>query len=445
MMHYAEKENSKSSEQDIVQTVSQPTRANTSHPIQRRQRGLPDRLRAGVEALSGLPMGDVEVHYNSPKPAQVNALAYAQGAQIHLGQGQERHLPHEAWHVVQQKQGRVQPNFELNGFAVNDNKGLEREAEVLGDKASRHHTTRQFRQQGGYKKDEGTHLSNPLKGRAKHSPVQKSIIQRAPVSANVLNVIGETHDESEKIEDIEKKYLKSKTGSSNYWDETDFRVGKEELKHTLYRDTRTKGDPTWLHVQSLLAGASDFINNWFNQPNSPLTLVTYNNVFGWAWHTSMKNFMWDIGKFIQTGYFDLTNQQIDAFANNRNLFDAADQHFETLKEAVKQQDMTNRLNLIKNARDALRAFINAVYGNIRTMAQVTADRDNHMHQSANQEHQTKGAWKVGQAHAAVLANNVAFPNKNYNVTQESEFETELIGAGYENDMLNAGYVKIANR
>jgi len=49
------------------------------------------------------------VHYNSDKPAQLQAHAYAQGTDIHLASGQEKHLPHEAWHVVQQKQGRVKP------------------------------------------------------------------------------------------------------------------------------------------------------------------------------------------------------------------------------------------------------------------------------------------------------------------------------------------------
>ncbi|MEL6127089.1 MAG: DUF4157 domain-containing protein, partial [Pseudomonadota bacterium] len=34
-------------------------------------------------------------------------MAYAQGSNIHLGPGQDQHLPHEAWHVVQQRQGRV--------------------------------------------------------------------------------------------------------------------------------------------------------------------------------------------------------------------------------------------------------------------------------------------------------------------------------------------------
>lgn len=74
------------------------------------QSGLPDNLRSPLEALSGFDLSDVKVHYNSPKPAQLNALSYTQGTDIHLAPGQAQHLPHEAWHVVQQRQGRVQPS-----------------------------------------------------------------------------------------------------------------------------------------------------------------------------------------------------------------------------------------------------------------------------------------------------------------------------------------------
>ena len=99
-------------------------------------RGLPDRLRAGVEALSGVDLSDVRVHANSTKPAQLSAAAYTQGNDIHLAPGEEKHLPHEAWHVVQQRQGRVQPTSEESGVPVNDDAALEREADVMGDKAA---------------------------------------------------------------------------------------------------------------------------------------------------------------------------------------------------------------------------------------------------------------------------------------------------------------------
>lgn len=100
--------------------------------------GMPDKLKRGIESLSGMDMSDLRVHYNSPKPAQLNAQAYAQGSNIHLAPGQERHLPHEAWHTVQQRQGRVTPTMTLNGEKINDDAGLEKEADVMGDKASRY-------------------------------------------------------------------------------------------------------------------------------------------------------------------------------------------------------------------------------------------------------------------------------------------------------------------
>jgi hypothetical protein len=112
-----------------------------SAPVQRAEApaanntGMPDNLKSGIESLSGMDMSGVRVHRNSPEPAKVGAHAYAQGRDIHLAAGQEKHLPHEAWHVVQQAQGRVQPTRQAKGIAINDDTGLEREADVMGAKA----------------------------------------------------------------------------------------------------------------------------------------------------------------------------------------------------------------------------------------------------------------------------------------------------------------------
>lgn len=109
----------------------------TAPPAQHPNRaGLPDHLKSGIESLSGFSMDDVTVHYNSSQPAQLNALAYTQGTNIHVAPGQEQHLPHEAWHVVQQAKGRVRPTMQLTGgVPVNDDAGLEQEAEVMGMQA----------------------------------------------------------------------------------------------------------------------------------------------------------------------------------------------------------------------------------------------------------------------------------------------------------------------
>lgn len=102
----------------------------------RNQTGLPNNLKLGIENLSGYSMDDVRVHYGSSKPAAVQAYAYTQGTDIYVAPGQERHLPHEAWHVAQQMAGRVAPTTEINGMPVNDNAALEHEADVMGAKAN---------------------------------------------------------------------------------------------------------------------------------------------------------------------------------------------------------------------------------------------------------------------------------------------------------------------
>ena len=104
-------------------------------PERENHTGMPDNLKAGIEILSGLSMDDVKVRYNSSKPAQLQALAYTKGAEIHVRPGQERHLPHEAWHVVQQKRGRVKPTMQVKGVAINDDQWLESEADMMGIKA----------------------------------------------------------------------------------------------------------------------------------------------------------------------------------------------------------------------------------------------------------------------------------------------------------------------
>jgi hypothetical protein len=100
-----------------------------------RRGGLPEKLQAGIERLSGMSMDDVRVHYNSPHPAKVDALAYTQGNQIYVGRGAEQHLAHEAWHVVQQRQRRVRAMMRVAGRPVNDSESLEREAEAMGGRA----------------------------------------------------------------------------------------------------------------------------------------------------------------------------------------------------------------------------------------------------------------------------------------------------------------------
>ncbi len=98
---------------------------------------LPERLLRALEHLSGHDLGGVRVHRDSALPAGLGARAFAYGEDIHLSPGAEDALAHEAWHVVQQREGRVRPTGRLGGFPLNDDPWLECEAEVMGRRAER--------------------------------------------------------------------------------------------------------------------------------------------------------------------------------------------------------------------------------------------------------------------------------------------------------------------
>ncbi len=140
------KNNKSKLKKDINENVARASAKSDNHedamqmkkPVQKKNNntGMPDHLKSGVENLSGMDMSDVKVHYNSPTPAQLNAIAFAQGNHIHIAPGQQKHLPHEAWHIVQQAQGIIKPTVQMKqDITVNDDKRLEKEADIMGAKA----------------------------------------------------------------------------------------------------------------------------------------------------------------------------------------------------------------------------------------------------------------------------------------------------------------------
>lgn len=97
--------------------------------------GIPHKMKANFENSSGFSFNDVRVHYNSEKPAQLRAHAYTQGNEVYVAPGQEKHLPHELGHVVQQKSDTVKPTGEIGGLPLNDDEEMENDADSIADKA----------------------------------------------------------------------------------------------------------------------------------------------------------------------------------------------------------------------------------------------------------------------------------------------------------------------
>lgn len=121
----------KSYSRTAVRRSERPARSAAPAPT-----SLPEPLKSGAEALGGFSLADVKVHRDSHEPAKLGALAFTRGSDIHLGSGQERHLPHETWHAVQQKQGRVSGTAQLKGQRLNADDRLEAEADRMGPLAA---------------------------------------------------------------------------------------------------------------------------------------------------------------------------------------------------------------------------------------------------------------------------------------------------------------------
>ena len=102
---------------------------NQIAPEENNNSQIPPALLQKIQEESGVSLADVQIHYNSSKPSEVDALAYTKGNHIYIGPGNEQYLEEELWHVVQQKMGRVKATEELNGNKLNTDQNLEDEAQ----------------------------------------------------------------------------------------------------------------------------------------------------------------------------------------------------------------------------------------------------------------------------------------------------------------------------
>jgi|GEM_PF-6753313 len=106
---------------------------------------LPPTVQAKMENSFGEDFSDVSIHKDSPQSKELNAYAHTQGNDIHFAPGMynpesqkgQELLGHELTHVVQQRQGRVQPTVQKKGININDDEGLEKEADEMGEKAAK--------------------------------------------------------------------------------------------------------------------------------------------------------------------------------------------------------------------------------------------------------------------------------------------------------------------
>lgn len=110
---------------------------------------IPKDVRFKMEEAFGEDFSRVRLH-EGPLAQSVGALAATQGTDIHFAPGLyaphsqqgQRLLGHELAHVVQQASGRVSATSQRHGVGVNNDRGLEREADEMGIKAARGESVR---------------------------------------------------------------------------------------------------------------------------------------------------------------------------------------------------------------------------------------------------------------------------------------------------------------
>lgn len=127
-----------------------PHEARSAAPNTPEATGIPGPVRAKMEAAFGADFSDVRVHPSSSRAAELGALAYTQGSEIHVAPGHwapetrrgQDLLGHELAHVVQQRSGRVSVTTQHGGVGINDEPALESEADALGARAAGGETSR---------------------------------------------------------------------------------------------------------------------------------------------------------------------------------------------------------------------------------------------------------------------------------------------------------------
>lgn len=403
-------------------------------PAQPNKTGLPDTLKSGIESLSGMSMDHVRVHRNSAKPAQLQAHAFAQGSDIHLGPGQERHLPHEAWHVVQQAQGRVKPTMQMKGIGVNDDAGLEKEADVMGMKAAQLHRS-------------GASAAAVQYKRATPSTAPTSPLQMVPLQSGRLNVVGEQHPESSGNpnglirRNEERNYQSTQEGipANAYWLENEFRFDRSNL---IGRNKKTHvGDPFHVRVEQAMA----LFDSDVGRPMLRVSNLTDADVAAYLTRADSRREQdaWNFRLGLIAPRLQRVRNNIDwsgevsgeaKFAPKLALLRQSIDTFQTsilATEPIYARPATRTLRR-RLATDFMACWnpvhlrYTELFGHqVDYYDNVSVKRSEEMHKAANSQHNTPGVWKIGDAHVAHIRGAQWGANQKYNLVDRATYNAAL--------------------
>jgi hypothetical protein len=398
--------------------------------------GIPDVTKQRFENLSGLSFDDVRIHYNSSKPAQLQALAYTQGNQVYVASGQERHLPHELGHVVQQKQGTVSPMFQIDGNSINNSPRLEREADSLSEQAAR-------------TRDESR---SALSGKI------SMVCQFSGLVKSGLNVAGEDHLESGPQRTTppnlgEEDYCLAKTGSWNYWLENEFPRQSTKVSVKVKPDEEEAGnfaDSPLLrcaHIVAFFQNLLPLIEGYFNEKlpeSSERQVQVYDAIIKGrkALEDYLVTFFINIIAIAKSKVGpELAPKQKETAERFRQLVPPIHERCTLLLSQLdSHENLWNEKGA--SARSTWHALLtdldnfiidykhSAVWPDslrkegTELTDEISKKRSGVMHDAAQAQHNLTGVWKIGNSHAEDIRDDPDKKSRNYNLILREDFQKD---------------------
>ena len=409
--------------------------------------GIPDSMKTRFESLSGFSFDDVRVNYTSDKPAQLQALAYTQGNQIHIAPGQEMHLTHELGHVVQQKLGIVSANTNKFGVPVNDNPSLEENADNI------------FK--SSYLSDTNNR-TNIIKTNALTACAQL----RTELVNDKLNVAGENHSVSGGRRPAERVFCTKKTGSGNYWEEYDFRLDGSSDNAT---SKAPRADRTYMRIDLRFCEFSTIIGNLEKCKND---FETYKNN---NWWTLMVTYTFpacercvstakgeleelnallpdlsgldglEVAERIEA-YNQITAKSLEILTYITTKLSSVDflgikvivglldtavinndtsaiNYYTGRLQTYSTAQMDKALELIAGLKIGLEAIAvlrePTLFGALTNRSSINKNRSDVMHEAAKSNFTKKGVWKIGESHRNDIKDKTDI---NYNLVSKDDFD-----------------------
>lgn len=325
--------------------------------------------------------------------------------------------------------------------SVNDDAGLEHEADVMGAQA-----LQMERKRGHDAVESGAQPIKHAVARAKIMPPNHSIqrvTQFAVLVRDKLNIAGERHPESNARRDVERQVALAKTGSANYWREGEF---------TESANSQQPADPYVLRYEFVLKQAltlpipalaahtkEEYLNelafgdvNFLTEIENAMSQFYADDLEVYGQKIEMygartARAVWLAGlRRVINHHCGKAKGLIAEFTQKSTTVDGMFSSVDVgkMEEMVRaSKPLASSLDEIIEGLDQMeKALIRAQIDFNLDARDVSSERSHAMHLVGQARAGEKGLWKVGEKHAADM---MGIGGKNYNLLSRADFNGEL--------------------